>query len=77
MKIVGVNGGAFSIEAVREAIRAAKSSPASIDLLAQNGGSLKAYQINYHDGERYPHLVRDASRADLLGQIIKPLQPHK
>jgi predicted metalloprotease with PDZ domain len=77
MRIVGVNGGAFSIEAVREAIRAAQKSQASIDLLAQNGGSLKAYQINYHDGESYPHLVRDTSHPDLLQQIIKPLMLKK
>ncbi len=77
MKIIGVGGSAFSVEAVREAIRAAKVSPAPIELLMQNGGSLKTYQINYHDGERYPHLARDASRPDLLQQIIKPLQARR
>ena len=77
MKIIGVNHHAFSIEAVREAIRAAKRSSAPIELLAQNGGSLKTYSINYHDGERYPHLERDPARPDLLAQIIKPLQPRK
>jgi predicted metalloprotease with PDZ domain len=77
MKIVGVNGHAFTIEAVREAIRAAKKSTAPIELVAQNSGSLKTYQVNYHDGERFPHLVRDPSRPDLLAQIIKPLQPRK
>jgi predicted metalloprotease with PDZ domain len=75
MKIIGVNGRAFSVEAVREAIRAAKGLSAPIELLMQNGGSLKTYQINYHDGERYPHLERDPSHPDLLRQIIKPLQP--
>lgn len=77
MKIVGVNGHAFSIDAVREAIRAAQGSTAPIEVLAQNGGSLKTYSINYHDGERYPHLERDSSKPDLLAQIIKPLQPRK
>ena len=77
MKIVGVNGHAFSLEAVREAIRAAKTSRAPIDLLVQNAGSLKNYQINYHEGERFPHLERVTSRPDVLAQIIKPLQPRK
>jgi len=77
MKIVGVNRHAFSIEVLREAIRAAKGPTAPIDLLVQNGSSLKVYSINYHDGERYPHLERDPSRPDLLAQIIKPLQPRK
>jgi predicted metalloprotease with PDZ domain len=77
MKIIGVNRNAFSVEAVREAIRAAKDSSAAIELLVQNGGSLKAYQISYHDGERFPHLEREPSHPDLLQQIIKPLQPGK
>ena len=75
MKIAGVNGRAYSIEGLREAITQAKTSPSSIELLVQNGGALRTYQINYHDGERYPHLERDTSHPDLLQQIIKPLQP--
>jgi hypothetical protein len=75
MKIAGVNGRAYSVEALLEAITEAKTSPSPIELLVQNGGSLKTYQINYHDGERYPHLERDTSHSDLLQQIIKPLQP--
>lgn len=77
MKIVGVNGRAFSLDALREAIRAAKGTTASIELLAQNGGSLKIHSINYHDGERFPHLERDTSHPDLLQEIIKPLVPRK
>jgi predicted metalloprotease with PDZ domain len=77
MKVVGVNRHAFSIEAVREAIREAKRSRTAIELLVQNGGSLKVHSIDYHEGERYPHLERDPSRPDLLAQIIKPLQPRK
>jgi len=75
MKVIGVNSRAYSIEGLREAIRAAKTSVAPIELLLQNGGSLKIYQLNYHDGERFPHLEREPSRPDLLQQIIKPLQP--
>jgi predicted metalloprotease with PDZ domain len=77
MKLVGVNRHAFSIEAVREAIREAKRSRTPIELLVQNGGSIKVHSIDYHEGERYPHLERDPSRPDLLAQIIKPLQPRK
>ena len=75
MKVVAVNGRAYSIEGLREAIRAAKTSAGPIELLVQNGGSLKTYQLTYHAGERFPHLERDSSRPDLLQQIIKPLEP--
>ena len=77
MKVISVNRNAFSIEALHDAIREAKGSAAVIELLVQNGGSFKAYQIKYHDGERYPHLERESSRPDMLAQIIKPLKPRK
>jgi hypothetical protein len=31
--------------------------------------------LDYHDGEKYPHLERDAAKPDLLTQILKPLTP--
>ena len=36
-------------------------------------GNLKTYALDYHDGERFPHLERDSSKPDLLQQIVKPL----
>jgi len=27
--------------------------------------------VNYHDGERYPHLERDSTKPDVLGEVIK------
>jgi hypothetical protein len=32
----------------------------------------KTVKIDYHDGERYPHLVRNSAKPDLLADIIKP-----
>jgi hypothetical protein len=29
------------------------------------------HRVDYHGGERYPHLVRDGPSADLLSEIIK------
>jgi predicted metalloprotease with PDZ domain len=72
MKLIAVNGRRWSPAILREAVRAAKGTSASIDLLVENVGSYKTYRLDYHDGERYPHLVRDASRPDLLEQIIHP-----
>jgi hypothetical protein len=47
----------------------------TIDLQADNEGYARAYNLNYHGGELYPHLVRDDSKPDLLGQILRPLTP--
>ena len=42
-----------------------------LELLLQNGEYFKTVQINYHDGNRFPHLVRQANQPDLLSEIIK------
>jgi predicted metalloprotease with PDZ domain len=73
MKLVGVDGHAYSIDVLRQAIRDAKNRAAPIVVLARNGESLAPYSINYHDGERYPHLERDSAQPNLLAQINKPL----
>jgi len=37
----------------------------------ENTEYYKTYSLDYHGGEKYPHLVRDESKPDLLGEIIK------
>ena len=72
MKIVGVNGRAWSIDALHEAIAATKSGASQIELRVENGGFQENYKLGYSGGERYPHLERDATKPDLLSEIIKP-----
>jgi predicted metalloprotease with PDZ domain len=71
MKVVAVNGRRFSPEVLRDAIKAAKNTNASVDLLVENSDYYKTYKLDYHGGERYPHLVRDESKPDLLSEILK------
>jgi hypothetical protein len=66
-----VNGRRFSPEVLHDAIKAAKNATDSIDLLVENTDYYKTYKLNYHDGLRYPHLVRDESKPDLLTEILK------
>ena len=77
MKILAINGRAFSTDRLHEALREGKSTRAPLELTVENGDFSKTYRIDYHGGERFPHLERDASRPDLLQQIIKPLQARK
>ena len=77
MKIVDVNGRAYSLEGLRETLHEGKTTRTPLELTVQNGDFSKTYKIDYHGGERFPHLERDSSRADLLQQIIKPLQARK
>lgn len=76
MKIIAVNGRRYSSTGLRDALRAAEGGAAPIDVLTEDGDAFRSYAVDYHGGERYPHLVRDASRPDLLGETIRPLVPH-
>src|SRR2546423_7588015 len=72
MKIVGVNGRAWSADALHDAIAATKNAATPIDLRVENGGFQENYKIDYRGGERYPHLERDTASPDVLDEIIKP-----
>ena len=72
MKIVGVNGRAWSADALHDAIAATKNTATPIELRVDNGSFQENYKVSYRGGERYPHLERDATKPDLLSEIIKP-----
>ncbi len=72
MKVVAVNGKRFSADVLRDALREGKNSSAPLELLIENTDYYKTYKIDYHGGEKYPHLERDESKPDVLSNIIKP-----
>ena len=72
MKLIAVNGRNWSPELLREAIAGAKGSSQLIELLVENAGAFGTFKLNYHEGERYPHLARETSGADLLTPILSP-----
>ncbi len=71
MRIVAVNGRKFSPEIWHDAIRAAKTSPSPIELIVENTDYFRVVKLDYHGGEKYPHLVRDESKPDLLTEIYR------
>jgi predicted metalloprotease with PDZ domain len=71
MRVIAVNSRHFNGDVLRDAIKAAKDSSTTIDLLIENTDYYKTYKIDYHGGEQYPHLVRDESKPDLLSEILK------
>ncbi len=72
-KIITVNGSIFSAEALRAAIVKARTDDAAIHLMVQLEDSVMPVDINYHDGERYPVLVRAEGTPAYLDDITKPL----
>lgn len=73
MKLVGVNGRKYSPPVLHEALKAAQGSAAPIELLVENGQYFKTYPVDYHGGDRNPHLERVAEKPDVLSDVLKPL----
>jgi predicted metalloprotease with PDZ domain len=71
MKLVAVNGRRFSPEILRDTVKATKNINTQLELLVENTDYYKTYKIDYQGGEKYPHLVRDDSKPDLLTEILK------
>jgi len=71
MKIVAVNGRRISADAWRDAIRAAKTGASPIEFIVENTDYFRVVKLDYHGGEKYPHLVRDESKPDLLTEIYR------
>lgn len=71
MKIVGVNGRVFKPELLEDAVKDAKDNSKPITLLVVVDEYYRTCTINYHDGPRYPHLVREEGKPDYLDELIK------
>jgi predicted metalloprotease with PDZ domain len=71
VKLIAVNGRQFSPTVVREAVAKTATDSKPLELLVKNGEFYQTFHVNYQGGERYPHLVREASAPDLLSEIIK------
>jgi predicted metalloprotease with PDZ domain len=74
MHLVAVNGRRWSPDILRAAIRSAKNSKEPIELLLENDDYFRVYSLDYHGGERYPHLTATGG-ADVLSEIAKRHAP--
>ncbi len=75
MKLLAVDGMRFGADRLREALREGKNGSAPLEIIAENGESVRAYRLDWHGGELYPALVRDPAKPDRLADILKPLTP--
>jgi predicted metalloprotease with PDZ domain len=72
-KIIAVDGVVFSADALTAAIKKAKGTTEPIHLILQADTFVTLADINYHDGEKYPSLVRVEGKPDYLDDITQPL----
>jgi predicted metalloprotease with PDZ domain len=71
-RVVAVNNRQYTPTVLREAVRKAASDAKPVELLVKTGEYYETHRIDYHGGERYPHLVRDQAAPDVLSLIIAP-----
>jgi hypothetical protein len=56
-------------------VKASKTATTPMTLIVQNGEFFTTASIDYHGGERYPHLERVTGKPDWMETLIKPLAP--
>ena len=71
--LVAVNGHKWSREVLHDALTAEAVSGGSMSLLVEKDDEFRTIGVRYTGGERYPTLLRDAGRDDLLEAITRPL----
>jgi predicted metalloprotease with PDZ domain len=72
MKVIGVDGRVYSHDLLVDAIKAAKDTSQPVTLLVVVDDYYRTCVINYHGGDKFPHLVREADKPDYLDELIKP-----
>ena len=75
MKLVAVNGRKWTPDILHEAIREARGSTKPIELLVENDEFYQTVKIDWHEGERYPHLEKGTPAADMLSEITRMKAP--
>jgi len=75
MKIIAVDGRAYSKDVLEEAI--AQPSNGKITLMVRNFDSIETHEIRYAGGLRYPHLERIPGTKDYLSEILQQRTYHE
>ncbi len=74
-KIMAVNGRVYSKDALHAAVKQGKTASTPLHFILQNDTLVTLVDMDYHDGERYPTLVRNEGTPAYLDDIAKPLAP--
>ncbi len=73
MRLIGVNGRKWTPALLHDAVKAAQTGNHPIELLVENAQFFKTYALDYHEGEKNPHLERIAEQPDRLSDVTKSL----
>ncbi len=70
-RIIAINGRQFTTSALRQAVQDSVKNSTPLALLIKDGEYYRTLSVDYHDGEKYPHIVRDKSKPDVISEIIR------
>jgi predicted metalloprotease with PDZ domain len=69
-QLVAVNGDPYDPDGLKDAIAAAKTVTAPIELIVKSDEHYRTVKLDYHDGLQYPHLQRIDGTKPLLDDIL-------
>lgn len=70
MKLIGVDNRKYTPDVLRQELKLAIGKSDPMELLVTSGQYFITLHVDYHGGERYPHLERIESNPDLLSDIL-------
>jgi predicted metalloprotease with PDZ domain len=70
-KLIAVDNRQFTTSVLRDAVARTAKDSRGMDLLVKSGEYYSVIHVDYQGGEKYPHLVRDESKPDLLSEIAR------
>lgn len=72
MKIQAVDSQSYTHKTLDYAMKQAEHSSLPTTFVAEQDGWYHTYDVNYHGGPRYPHLMRIPGKPDMLARIMAP-----
>jgi predicted metalloprotease with PDZ domain len=70
MKLVSIDGHAWSAQVLHDAVAAAQKSKQPLKIQVRSDGAIKTCTVDYNGGLKYPHLVREQGKADYLKPLL-------
>ena len=71
--LIAVNGNEYREDGLTRVITEAKTGKAAIELLIKTEGRYETFRFDYHDGLKFPHLVRIEGTPDRLAAILQAM----
>jgi predicted metalloprotease with PDZ domain len=71
-QVLAVNGREYSGDAIKDAITAAKGTNQPVKLLVKSGDLYRTVDLNWHDGLKYPRLVKTGKGEGTLDKLLAP-----